>query len=269
MLWLLLACATVPDPVPLSVTAATVPVPSEADALAHGRRLVHEVAVCAECHGDDLGGQVLAKGFPIGRLVAPNLTLLPPSYAAEDWVRAIRHGATPDGRALLLMPVDDYVPFTVGDLGAMVAYLESLEPVGESQPTLKLGPIGRMLVKKGEWVYHGLDVDHDAPIPTTADARGAYLAEVAGCMGCHADGVGKSFGPGMPRSANITPHATDGIGGWSLEDFRAALTEGRRPDGRELAGPMPWKAYADWPDDDVQALYEHLMSQPPRATPKR
>jgi len=264
---LLLACASAPAPVPMSVTAQAVPVPSGDEAVAAGRKLVHEVTVCTDCHGDQLQGKAYIDGFPMGHVVGPNLTTLPASYEPIDWVRAIRHGVDKEGHAILMMPAHDYAKLTVADLGAMIAYLETLKPVDNDPGELTLGPIGKMLVNKGEWAYHANDVDHDAPIPTEADDRGTYLATVSGCVGCHAGGVGKSFGPGQPRSANITPHETDGIGTWSFDDFRTAMTKGTRPDGQTLDPMMPWRSYAEWPESDLRAVYDHLMAQPAQATP--
>jgi len=268
LLVLVLACASAPSPVPVSVDAQAVPVPSDAQAVERGRVLVHEITVCTECHGEQLQGRAYIDGFPMGHVVGPNLTTLAPVYGPTDWVRAIRHGVDVDGHAILMMPVNDYAELTVADLGAMIAYLEQLDPIAHDPGELTLGPIGKMLVNKGEWAYHVHDVDHDAPIPTTSTDRGAYLATVSGCMGCHAGGVGKGFGPGQPRSSNITPHEADGIGGWSFADFQAAMTEGTRPDGTALDPMMPWPAYAAWPEADLRAVYDYLMAQPPRPTPE-
>lgn len=268
LLSLWLACASTPSPVVMDVAAQAVPVPTEPEAIEKGRALVLDVTGCVECHGTRLEGLAYIDGFPIWHVVGPNLTTLAPDYEPVDWVRAIRHGVGKDGHALLMMPSNDYARLTVGDLGAMIAYLEQLQPIDNDPGDLTLGPVGKMLVSKGKWAYHANDVDHDAPIPEDMGARGEYLANVSGCMGCHAGGVGKGFGPGQPVSANITPHEADGIGTWSFEDFDKAMRKGIRPDGRELDPMMPWKAYASWPEDDLKAVYDFLMAQPPQATPE-
>ena len=90
---------------------------------------------------------------------------------------------------------------------------------------------------------------------------------MSGCLGCHEGGVGKGFGPGQPRSSNITPHEADGIGAWSFEDFTKAMRTGVSRDGRTLDTLMPWPAYASWSEADLRAVYDHLMALPPQATP--
>lgn len=96
--------------------------------------------------------------------------------------------------------------------------------------------------------------------------RGAYLATVMDCAGCHMprgfDGVplfesGLSGGnvgfeiPGMGIfwAPNLTPSKT-GLGSWSDEDVATAITGGLRPDGRSLAPVMPWPAYAALNESD-------------------
>lgn len=263
---LLAACATRPAPVHLDVHPAAVDLPEDPVARDRGEVLVRQVAVCTECHGEDLAGKTIIAGFPMGRVTGSNLTTLS-HYEPVDWVRAVRHGVKPDGTAILLMPVHDYAGLTEQDLGDMVVYLESLRPREREVKPIRLGPVGRMLVKKGEWAYHGLEVDHEAPVPQDQGARGAYLARVGSCMGCHAGGVGKGFGPGQPRSSNITPHPEDGIGAWSQADFDRVMREGVGPDGEPVDPFMPWQAYASWPQEDLDALFTWLMAQEPRPTP--
>ena len=122
----LLACSQDLPEVRLEVTVQ--PVDTTLADMNHGQRLVQEVLNCAECHGADLTGGLVADGFPIGRLVAPNLTTL--SYTDEQWVGALHHGVSPDGRKLLLMPSDDYAALDQRDLSSAIAWLQSLEPAG-------------------------------------------------------------------------------------------------------------------------------------------
>lgn len=124
-------------------------------------------------------------------------------------------------------------------------------------------------------------------IPTQASAdaaddlvaRGAYLATVMDCAGCHmprgSDGAplfesGLSGGTvgfeipglGVVWAPNLTPSDT-GLGNWTDDDVAAAITQGLRPDGRGLAPAMPWPAYAALTEDDVVALIAFLRSLPP------
>ncbi len=261
----LAGCTKPPAPVPLAVAPPPLP-PTLAPAdPARGAHLVHAVAVCTACHGPALTGAVTIDGFPMGRISAPNLTLLD-HYGPTDWLRALRHGASPEGRALLLMPADDYAALSATDLHDMIAYLDGLAPAGDPAPPLALGPVGRMLVKKGRWTHPGTALDHSQPPPAPAADRGAWLAQVAGCLGCHGGGPGQDFGPGQPPAPTLTPHP-DGLASWSLADFERALRQGRGRDGRRLDPMMPWAAYAAWPDEDVAALWAHLATLPPQPSP--
>ena len=120
---------------------------------------------------------------------------------------------------------------------------------------------------------------------TDADkiARGAYLARVMDCGGCHTprgpDGApilenaltGGSIGFEIPGlgifwPSNLTPDAT-GLAGWSEAEIVTALRAGTRPDGRVLAPAMPWPSFAGLTDDDAAALAAYLQSLPPVANP--
>lgn len=248
------------QPAPLSVEVA--------DA-ANGRYLVESVVACGECHGADLAGKYVVDAFPVGRLTAPNLTTL--DYDAQDWVRAIRHGVTPGGHKILMMASHDYAALTRSDLADMIAHLEGLAPVERALEPSKLGPVGSSLVRSGRWAFHADEIDHAAPLPMAPEEqtevkRGAYLARIGSCMSCHAEGVGRGFGPGQPRSANLTPHA-DGLAGWTRDDFATAVRQGRRPDGESLDPFMPYPFYAAMREADVNALWAYFRSLPPQPSP--
>lgn len=74
------------------------------------------------------------------------------------------------------------------------------------------------------------------------------------------------IGPwGATFAGNLTPDET-GIGNWSLEQFKTALTKGKYKgldDGRMLLPPMPWINYVNMKDADVKAIYSYLMSIKP------
>lgn len=259
----LLACSQDLPEVRLEVTVQHVDT-TLAD-LKHGKRLVQEVLNCAECHGDDLTGGFVVNEFPVGRLVAPNLTTL--SYTTADWVSALHHGVSADGRKLLLMPSDDYATLDQRDLASAIAWLQALEPTGEDLGPSELGPLGQVLVATEEWSYAADRIDHTAAIPqSTSEPRGAYLIRVASCLTCHGGGPGMSFGPGDTPSANITPHA-DGLAAWSEQDFLTAMTTGRRPDGKALDDSMSWRIFASWPEEDLRAVWGALQALPAQPDP--
>lgn len=114
-----------------------------------------------------------------------------------------------------------------------------------------------------------------------AVARGAYLARIMDCGGCHTPGAftgkpnatmelaGADVGFGVPGLGvffppNLTPDPATGLGNWSEAEIVAALRTGARPDGRELV-VMPWRSYATLSDEDALALAAYLKSMTPVA----
>lgn len=112
--------------------------------------------------------------------------------------------------------------------------------------------------------------------------RGAYLARIMDCGGCHTPSgpdmapdhsrelAGGAFGFGLPGLGvfyppNLTPDMETGLGAWSEAEIIAAFRAGVRPDGRELAPIMPWRSYAAITDEDAQALARYLKSLSPVA----
>ena len=75
-----------------------------------------------------------------------------------------------------------------------------------------------------------------------------------------------TVGPwGVSFGANLTPDVT-GLGEWTFENFKMAMTQGRhkgQENGRELLPPMPWQAYSMMTEVDLKALFDYLQSIPP------
>lgn len=70
---------------------------------------------------------------------------------------------------------------------------------------------------------------------------------------------------GVSFAANLTPDET-GIGNWTEDQFKKALTQGKSKGmdgGRMLLPPMPWTNYTTMPDADVKAIYAYLKSIKP------
>ena len=97
--------------------------------------------------------------------------------------------------------------------------------------------------------------------------RGHYLALAGDCEACHTAPGGKPFAGELPVatpigsivSTNITPSRSDGIGGYTLQQFSDAVRKGVRSDGKNLYPAMPYTAYAQLDDADVRALYAYFM----------
>ncbi|HLU12947.1 MAG TPA: hypothetical protein VKZ64_03225 [Arenimonas sp.] len=68
---------------------------------------------------------------------------------------------------------------------------------------------------------------------------------------------------GISYTANLTPDEETGLGLWSFENFRDTIRNGRHMGrGRELLPPMPWPAYRNMTDADLEAIYLYLQSVP-------
>jgi mono/diheme cytochrome c family protein len=70
---------------------------------------------------------------------------------------------------------------------------------------------------------------------------------------------------GATFAANITSDET-GIGNWTEEQFKRALTQGKYKGletSRMLLPPMPWVNYMHMADDDIHAVFQYLKSTKP------
>jgi cytochrome c553 len=233
----------------------------------------HHLAVsrgCADCHGADMGGHMVIDSPPMGKIYAPNLTRgqggVVANFKDEDWLRAIRHGVGPDGRALFLMPSKEYAHFSTDDMGALVAYLKTLAPVDRANKPVEVGPVARLLLLTGTIKLSADVIDHphlvpSAAIPGVTVDYGRYLA--AGCTGCHGtDFHGGKIAegpPDWPPAADLRPIAGAPTVGWTEADFIKALRTGHRPDGAELSPVMP-RSFGNLSDMEMKALWTYLRS---------
>lgn len=218
-------------------------------ALERGQHLLAARYPCADCHGEDFGGGVMVDAFPLGTLLGPNLTRgaggVVTDYTPADWDRAVRHGILPDGRPSF-MPAGEFLRMSDQELSDIIAYIRSLPPVDREVPPPSLGPLGKVLVATGQLTAAAdLIPTHDDEHPEAPPAAEVGIAFgehlTATCTGCHnvrlTGGPIMGGDPAWGPAANLTPHA-DGLQGWSYEDFRRAMQEGVRPDGRVLVAPM-------------------------------
>jgi mono/diheme cytochrome c family protein len=228
---------------------------------------------CADCHGKDAGGHVVADEGGM-YIRAPNLTSSPQSatagYTPVDWVRSIRHGVNPKGRALLIMPSEEYARFVDADVAAIVAYVRQLPPSTGAKGEVRLPLPVLALYGAGQFHDASEKIDHTLPPaqPVAAGvnpAHGAYVAQ--GCVGCHGphlDG-GKIPGapPAWPPAAKLSPGPGSAFDRYpTVEQFMAMLKTGKRPDGSSVSEVMPFSSFKEWSEVDMRALYLHLRSLP-------
>lgn len=253
-----------------------------------GRYLVTTVMACGNCHtpvgpaGPDMA-RALSGGLtfdePPFTVTAPNLTSDPKTGLGE-WTdaeikAALVEGVRRDGTPLApVMPSSFYHVLSPTDLDAIVAYLRTLPPVENTVP----GPDYRQHIEAKPLPGAEkpiLEAARDADVVT----EGFYLTTIAHCMECHTrwtdghpdpiEGLGaggREFpGPwGTSVAANITPDPEAGIGKWSDEEVKTAITQGVRPDGTKLKPPMGYGYYHSIDGADLDAIVAYLRTIPSR-----
>ena len=109
----------------------------------------------------------------------------------------------------------------------------------------------------------------ESPLAATSTAeRGAYLAQVGNCAGCHTARGGQPYSGGLAvetpfgsvYASNLTPDASTGIGRWTRAEFWRAMHHGRSKDGRLLYPAFPYTSYTLVTRDDADALFVYLSS---------
>ena len=248
------------------------PVAARTDSASAARgEYLFQTITCALCHGEDGGGAIVEQDRMIGTIAGPNLTRGRGGSGAQrsdiDWVRAIRRGVRHDGTSLIVMPSEVFTHLAESDLGAVLGYMRLLPSVDREVPASKFGPLGRALLAAGKLniLVAPKTPPYEAPAsPPSAGTieYGRYLADIAGCHGCHGYGLsgGRVAGPpGLPPASNLTP---SGIGQWTETDFTRAMREGKRPDGTTLDAFMPWSIFGKMSDTDLHALWLYLESVP-------
>ena len=256
----------------LEVRVVPVPYTRDRIALKQGKYLF-ESRGCSECHGSDGRGVVVVDSPEGMRVKAPNITTgaggVVAGYNEGDWVRAIRHGVAPSGRALMVMPSEDYNRMSDADFAALVAYVRSLPPVPGSAAEIKLPLIVKALYGADFVKDSAEKIDHRrppaAPVAAGVNAEhGAYVA--ATCAGCHRatlkGGPIAGAPPDWPPAADLTPAGA--MARYDTADkFIAMMRTGKRPDGSEVSKVMPFMTLRNLNDTDLQALHLYLRSLPP------
>ena len=259
-----------------------------------GSYLVNAVMVCDGCHTprgpNDLAipsglnverrfsGGVEVWETPAYRVRGSNITSDRDTgigaWSEEDIKRLLTEGIRPDGvRIAPQMPYGFYRILTPGDLDAIAHYLKTITPVSNEVPP----PVYKTAVHPV--ALSGAETSIGDMVPADPVERGFYLATLANCMGCHSrrpDGVldfrnwwGKGGFDmkgeyGSVIVSNISSHKERGVGAWTDDELKRALTEGIGHDGRPLKLPMARQAYlSKMTDQDLNALVAWVRSIPP------
>jgi len=227
---------------------------------------------CAECHGPDLAGSLVADAQPVWTWYCPNISRggLTKDFKSADWDRAVRHGVLPDGRSST-MPAGDYVGVSDRELSDIIAYARSLPPSDKVQPATAIGPLGKILIGFGVMPINTETIDHAKPhlvVPPEAAVTVEYGAHLASaCVGCHRTtfngGKIAQGPPDWPPARNLTPAGE--LAGWTEDDFMKTLRTGVRPSGEPLKSPMAEmaKSAKQMSDLELKAIFLFLKSLPP------
>jgi mono/diheme cytochrome c family protein len=253
----------------IAVDVQAVPIPADAQAIERGRYL-YASRGCAECHGADGAGRRFVDAGSV-RLAGPAIARgsVTQGYQVVDWVRTIRHGVKPDGRPVRVMPSEDYNRFTDADVGAIIAYTQSLAPVSPRAAEIVLPLPARVLYGYGAVPEAAEHIDHRAP-PQAPVAEGVsvehgkYVANL--CLGCHGANLEGGKRPGTPPDWPPAARLVAGPGNVMADRyadagaFVAMLKTGKRPDGSTVA-VMPFETLRELSDTDARAMHLYLMSR--------
>ena len=119
----------------------------------------------------------------------------------------------------------------------------------------------------------------DLPDVVPDKVAGARVFWAGGCASCHASPVNGErakgdakllLGGGLAlhtafgefRIPNISSHAEDGIGGWTMLEFVNAMQRGVSPRGEHYYPAFPYTSYAKMPLEDVIHLKAYLDTLP-------
>ena len=253
-----------------------------------GAYLVNGLMTCGNCHTPRAAGGVydlsrqLSGGpqtwdeetFKVkGANITPDLQTGIGKWSSADVKRALLTGFRPDGTQIApMMPYGFYKVLTPADVDAIVAYLQSVPPVRSvvEPPIYK----SALTVSTPQGADKAMsEADMVDPVK-----RGFYLVTIAHCMECHTPVVngrhdfaqlgkgGQVFkGPfGVSASRNITSHGTAGLGAWSDDEIKGAISKGVRKDGTPLKPPMAFQSYARMTAQDLSAIVAYLRTVPPQ-----
>lgn len=240
-------------------------------ALERGKHYLSSRAACADCHGEDMGGKVLIDDPAMGTWVAPNITRggKIKDYKSEDWVRIIRHGVKPDGRATS-MPSRDFMNFSDQEVSDIAAYIQNLPAVERPSGEIALGPIFSLMLVQGGIPVSAEHIDHVSKRPSHPPSRNEMSIELgkhiaATCVGCHGEGLSggpvQGGDPSWVPAKNLT-FDESGLKDWALADFTKAMREGVRPDGARVVPPMPIAYTKQFSDAEIESIYAYLKTVP-------
>jgi cbb3-type cytochrome c oxidase subunit III len=249
-------------PKPVAIGAG---VPSSPDSIGRGRQ-VYEKLECGKCHGTDgRGAGAVATAFEDEArqpLRSADLT--------EPWT--FHGGATAR---------DVFLRFRTGMMGT------PMPSFADAASDNEMWDLANYVVSLGRKPVWTMTADEIAALYATLDAevtqnpvkRGEYLVDTLGCAGCHspfddqkrvlpgmrlAGGMRVRIDPyGEYPTGNLTSDKVTGLGNWSDDEIRRAITKGILRNGtRLLPFPMDYASYSTLKPDDLDAIVKYLRTVP-------
>jgi len=240
---------------------------------------------CLPCHTRDeskpfAGGRAIET--PFGTIYSPNIT--PDrdtgigAWSAEEFYQALHTGIGPDGTRLY--PAFPYPYFTKmprGDVMAVRAYLNTLQPIASTRPDNKLTwPLNHRVFMSG-WNRLFFTPGTFTPDPARSAEwnRGAYLVEGPGhCGACHTpknafggDKSGEALRGGQLQDwfvPNISNDFHNGLGSWNADEIAEYLKTGRnaKSGASALMSEVVTHSTAKMSDADLHAIATYLKTVP-------
>jgi mono/diheme cytochrome c family protein len=253
------------------------------------------LAGCVNCHTDPktkeaqlAGGRELKT--PFGIFIAPNISSDPEhgigSWSNEDFIRALRHGQSPDGKHYFpAFPYVAYTRMTDADMLAIQKAIMARPP--QKKPNKKHSvnfPFNQRWGISFWKLLHFTSGSYEPEFDRSSQwNRGAYIAEaVAHCGECHTPRVfsggldrsmwmaGVKNGPEGETAPNLTQDSVTGLGEWSSEDISFLLTTGLKING-DVVGSIMYEVIehgtSKLDHEDVAAVVEYLKSLAPIHNP--
>lgn len=244
-------------------------------------------SICAGCHYNHsvnkfIGTQIHDVPGIAGKVYSANLTQsksngIMPHYSDAEIGYLLKTGIARDGRYLAYMLRPNLAE---SDIRALIVYFRSDDPAVSAADTT-VGVTNLSFVGKAFMNMKAKPITYksNVKLPTGQVELGYYLVDNLGCFHCHSasltnlnylqpdqtkgylEGGMKLKGEdGMDiKASNITPDKSTGIGNYSREDFRKALTDGEAPN-RHLKPPMP--KFNMLKANEVDAIYAYLQTVP-------
>ncbi|HEY2243699.1 MAG TPA: c-type cytochrome [Xanthobacteraceae bacterium] len=258
---------------------------ADTDLVKSGSYLVNGILTCGNCHSPkgptgDIADKAFSGGLswdePPFKVTAPNITQDKKTgigeYSDAELKQVLRKGIKRNGVPVaMIMPSGFYEIMTDGDLDAVIAYLHTIKPITNTVPD----PVYKM--PQGHPIPPGGDKPFNEATLSDKKNRGFYLVTVAHCMECHTPmgPRGREFdarlgaggfefpGPwGVSVSPNITSNKDKGIGAWTDDEIKRAITQGVSRDGSKLKPPMGYHYYETVASDDLDAIVAYLRTVP-------